>query len=110
MMRICRQARPPPSGTPATPTRSSATTGGSFASLVPGALYVTFNYDDYGPMKMVVRGIILLDYTPGGPDFRPDLFGSGRSEFGLLAQVDIGGHDEVHAETGDDTVYAAGGN
>ena len=24
--------------------------------------------------KIVVRGVTLLDYTPGGPDFRPDLF------------------------------------
>ena len=37
-------------------------------------LYVTFNYDNYGPTKIVVRGVTLLDYTPGGPDFRPDLF------------------------------------
>src|SRR5262249_36630264 len=44
-------------------------------------LYVTFNYDNYdtvtgdGVTKIVVRGVSHLDYTPGGPDFRPDLFG-----------------------------------
>lgn len=44
----------------------------------PGdALYVSYVYDDiYGPSgQIVVRGITLLDYTWGGPDFRPDRFG-----------------------------------
>ena len=87
-------------------------------------LYVTFNYDNYDPnLKIVVRGVRLLDYTPGGPDFRPDLFSltdpaldanpannGFRDEFGIWAAVDIGGHDEVHGETGDDTIYVGGGN
>ena len=30
------------------------------------------DYDNYDPnMKIVVRGVELLDYTAGGPDFRP---------------------------------------
>ena len=41
--------------------------------------YVTFNYDTYDGTgavydpnkKIVVRGVTLLDYTPGGPDFQP---------------------------------------
>ncbi|MDH3308210.1 MAG: hypothetical protein OEO77_11915, partial [Acidimicrobiia bacterium] len=38
--------------------------------------YVSYVYDDaYGPGgEIVVRGVELLDYTPGGPDFRPDRF------------------------------------
>ena len=83
----------------------------------PLAHYVSFNYDNYDPnMKIIVRGVELLDYTPGGPAFRPDLFSltdssdaTFRNEFDIWAQVDIGGHDEVHGETGDDTVYTAGG-
>ncbi|HET9216448.1 MAG TPA: hypothetical protein VFR18_05690, partial [Terriglobia bacterium] len=79
--------------------------------------YLSFNYDNYGTMKIIVRGVTLLDYTPGGPDFQPDLFSltnpganpAFRDEFGIWATVDIGGHDEVHAETGDDTVYGEGG-
>ncbi|HEY3485081.1 MAG TPA: hypothetical protein VGK49_06835, partial [Ilumatobacteraceae bacterium] len=41
----------------------------------PGeAWYVSYKYDDvYGPVgQLLVRGVTLLDYTPGGPDFRPD--------------------------------------
>ena len=78
---------------------------------------MSFNYDDDGPMKIIVRGVTLLDYTPGGPDFRPDLFSlinpgadpAYRDEFDIWAKVDIGGHDEIHGETGDDTAYAGGG-
>ncbi|HEX4998781.1 MAG TPA: Calx-beta domain-containing protein [Terriglobia bacterium] len=79
--------------------------------------YLRFNYDNYdATTKIIVRGVTLLDYTPGGPDFQPDLFsldapsGSATlSEFGIWTQIDIGGHDEIHAETGDDTVYTGGG-
>jgi hypothetical protein len=81
-------------------------------------LYLSFNYDNYDPdMKIIVRGVTMLDYTWGGPDFRPDLFSQEdpmdpafRDEFGIWAQVDIGGHDEIHGGTGDDTVYTAGGH
>ncbi|WP_206521912.1 hypothetical protein [Mesorhizobium sp. M7A.F.Ca.CA.004.04.1.1] len=85
-------------------------------------LYVQFNYDVNDPARaggerLVVRGIHLLDYTPGGPDFRPDLFSKTnpnnpayRNEFGLWAKQDIGGHDEFHGETGDDTAYGGGGH
>ncbi|HET9217470.1 MAG TPA: Calx-beta domain-containing protein, partial [Terriglobia bacterium] len=78
-------------------------------------LYEVFNYDNYGALKLIVRGVTLLDYTPGGPDFRPDLFSllaaapGMRPEFGIWAKNDIGGHDEIHSETGDDTVYGGGG-
>ena len=61
----------------------------------------------YGPLRIVVRGVELLDYTPGGPRFRPDLFGAGRSS---TAARDIGGVDEVHGESGDDTVYGGCGD
>jgi hypothetical protein len=86
-------------------------------------LYVNFNYDNYGNERIIVRGVELLDYTPGGPAFHPDLFSltdptldtnpgndGFRDEFGIWARYDIGGHDEVHGETGDDTVYTAGGH
>ncbi|HMC69643.1 MAG TPA: hypothetical protein VKJ07_10860, partial [Mycobacteriales bacterium] len=92
------------------------------------AMYVTFNWDNYGAMREVVRGVTLLDYTVGGPDFRPDLFfktGTGDCN-GSPTQptctpvwtptcanckyVDIGGSDEVHGESGDDTVYTGAGN
>ncbi|GGO80245.1 hypothetical protein GCM10011348_16530 [Marinobacterium nitratireducens] len=84
--------------------------------------YVTFNYDDYGTEKIVVRGIRLLDYTPGGPDYDPDSFSLEEAEGmrpmfsldcdpdqGIWTRYDIGGNDEVHGETGDDFIYLGGG-
>ena len=42
-------------------------------NVIPGApLYVEFNYDNYGGEKIIVRGVRLIDYTPGGPDFMPE--------------------------------------
>ena len=77
----------------------------------PSARYVTFNYDNYGSLKIVVRGVTLLDYTPGGPAFRPDLFGSGPpSTWTSVCGIDIGGADEIHGETGDDAAYGGCGN
>jgi Ca2+-binding RTX toxin-like protein len=83
--------------------------------------YVTFGYDNYSTTaKIVVRGVTLLDYTPGGPDFRPDLFGltahAGFSDVLTVVPgrniwtVDIGGSDELHGESGDDTAYGAVGH
>ncbi|MEO6494544.1 MAG: hypothetical protein ABIP99_17070 [Ilumatobacteraceae bacterium] len=87
------------------------------------ANYVTFNYDNYGPQRLVVRGVHLLDYTVGGPDFKPENFGlpvgsdcNGSptqptcstildTATGAWKYLQIGGRDEVHGETGDDTVY-----
>ncbi|HSF98236.1 MAG TPA: Calx-beta domain-containing protein [Ornithinibacter sp.] len=77
--------------------------------------YRTFTYDNYGPadVRLLPRAVVLLDYTPGGPDLNPDLFptttqpdsaGSG------TAVEDVWGSDEVHGEGGDDTVYTGGGN
>jgi len=95
-----------------------------------GQNYVTFNYDTYGGEKIVVRGIRLLDYTMGGPDFKPEDFSlvdpsttpdtsddDMRAMFsktcdstdGIWTRYDIGGHDEIHGETGDDFIYLGGG-
>src|SRR5207244_1942866 len=73
--------------------------------------YETFVYDNYGAMKIVVRGVTLLDYTLGGPDTAPALFGPTVTNCrGTSKYTDIGGHDEVHGEAGDDTVYTGCGN
>ncbi|WP_203230655.1 calcium-binding protein [Agromyces humi] len=85
--------------------------------------HVTFNYDIGGTQRLVVRGVHLLDYTVGGPDFVPQNFGlpigadcNGSptqptcstildTTTGSWKLTQIGGRDEVHGETGDDTVY-----
>ena len=102
-----------------------------------GANYVTFNYDTFsgvasgltitaGLQRLVVRGVTLLDYTVGGPDYLPENFGLGvgadcngsptqptcstvlDTTSGNWKTTQIGGRDEVHGETGDDTVYGGG--
>lgn len=45
----------------------------------PVTRYVSFVYDDAYGQQLVVRGVQLLDYTAGGPDFRPDRFGQAAS-------------------------------
>ncbi len=62
--------------------------------------YRTFNYDTYaGGLRIIPRAIRLLDYTPGGPDYRP-----------ADAVRDIGAADEIHGESGDDAIYGMVGD
>ncbi|HEY3485121.1 MAG TPA: hypothetical protein VGK49_07045, partial [Ilumatobacteraceae bacterium] len=97
--------------------------------------YVSFVYDDGYGEQLVVRGVTLLDYTPGGPDYRPDLFGLGASgpcstsapetqdgcsqllpvgpgtnTWVFLGHRETAGNDEVHGELGDDFIYLGGGS
>ena len=102
--------------------------------------YVSYVYDDvYGTNgQIVVRGVTLLDYTPGGADFRPERFPAGTgicSTSGLQTQdgcsavltvnpgrnrwdsgsgstlwVEIAGNDEIHGGLSDDFIYLGGGN
>ncbi len=63
--------------------------------------FLEFQYDQgRGAQRIVVRGVELLDYTAGGPDFRPDLFPDGAAPL-----VDIGAGDTLHGESGDDFLY-----
>jgi Ca2+-binding RTX toxin-like protein len=61
--------------------------------------YLTFNYDNYGTMKIVSRAAELIDYTPGGPDYNA-----------AAAAHDIGAADTIHGESGDDFIYGMKGN
>ena len=86
------------------------------AGVVAPNKYLTFNYDWYGALRLIVRGVTLLDYSPGGPDMATtmglNLFPAfnGTSCHGNDKYHDIGGYDEVHGETGDDTIYTGCGN
>ncbi|MDQ0612685.1 hypothetical protein QF046_000326 [Microbacterium sp. W4I4] len=113
-----------------------ANTGSPNVAPTTGPNYVTFAYDVYGAtaaggQRLVVRGVHLLDYTVGGPDYLPQNFGLGEgadcngsptqptcslvldtatgtwrnTAFPGGAGAQTGGRDEVHGETGDDTVY-----
>jgi Ca2+-binding RTX toxin-like protein len=90
---------------------------GAPASLAYPVLngYLVFNYDANGAAaegystsrRIVVRAVDLLDYTVGGPDFKPAVTTCGNN---VASSSDIGGADEVHGESGDDTVYTGCGN
>jgi Ca2+-binding RTX toxin-like protein len=61
---------------------------------------ISFNYDSYAEKaKIVVRGVQLRDYTPGGTDYGLD-----------VAKADLGGADEIHGEAGDDFIFGMKGN
>ncbi len=66
--------------------------------------FLQFNYDqnspyeNRGPLRIIPRAVDLLDYTPGGPTFNP------------AANNDIGLASEIHAESGDTTIYGGPGS
>ncbi|MCA8884705.1 MAG: hypothetical protein KDA50_13305 [Rhodobacteraceae bacterium] len=67
---------------------------------VGGSSYLSFAYDIYDPaLKIVPRAMDLLDYTAGGAEVNV-----------TSAALDIGAADEIHGESGDDTIYAMLGN
>jgi hypothetical protein len=69
--------------------------------------FLEFGYDAVRGatvQKVIVRAVELLDYTLGGPDFRPDLFDPTHPDF-VPDMADIGGDDEIHGESGDDFIY-----
>jgi len=87
---------------------------GNVYRLVGATGYLTFTYDNFSEaQRLLPRAVTLLDYTPGGPDYRPDLFPGMTQERAAgsgSAAHDVWGVDEVHGESGDDTVYSGGGN
>lgn len=61
----------------------------------------------------LMRVVVLLDYTDGGPDSRPWLFPKltqAQAATAGTAMLDIWGADELHGEAGDDALYGGGGN
>src|SRR5207247_7556263 len=70
--------------------------------------FLAFNYDDAtwdATVKIVARAVQLIDYTPGGLDFKPFIDANHPG-----ATNDIGAADEIHGGKGDDTVYGGKGN
>ncbi|MFZ1284426.1 MAG: calcium-binding protein, partial [Propionicimonas sp.] len=64
-------------------------------------------------LGLLLRVVVLLDYTEGGPDAMPQLFPGITQEAAAGAGtgvVDVWGSDEIHGESGDDAIYAGGGN
>ncbi|HZK06225.1 MAG TPA: hypothetical protein VFC82_10350 [Actinomycetaceae bacterium] len=62
---------------------------------------------------LLLRVVVLLDYTEGGPDAYPQLFPDITQAAAAGAGtgvVDVWGADELHGESGDDAIWAGGGN
>jgi Ca2+-binding RTX toxin-like protein len=60
---------------------------------------LAYNYDNYGTTKIVVRGVNLLDYTLGGPDY----------DAGSQAN-DRGAGDYIRGEAGNDFIHGMAGS
>lgn len=64
-----------------------------FRLVGPGGAFLSFGYDNYSAdsnLRLLPRGIVMLDYTPGAGG--------------------TGAPDEIRGETGDDTIYGMTGN
>ncbi len=73
--------------------------------------YLSFTYDDAYGQQLTPRAVTLLDYTAGGPDRFPTLFGGVTPSMATgTGTYDVWGSDEVHGDSGDDTIYTGGGN
>jgi len=66
--------------------------------------YLTFSYDNYGPLKIVPRAMKQLDYTLGGADFAGGTYVNG------IANNDNGKADLIHGESGDDYIFGMTGS
>ena len=66
--------------------------GDIFRVLGTSGAPLSFNFDTYGPLKIIPRVTQLLDYTAGG------------------AATDIGGSDVLQGEAGDDIAHGMAGN
>jgi len=60
---------------------------------------LTYSYDNYGATKIVVRGVQLLDYTLGGPDYDP-----------ASQALDRGAGDYIRGEAGNDFIHGMAGS
>ena len=62
---------------------------------------------------LLLRVVVQLDYSEGGPDAYPQLF-PGITQAAAAGAgtgvVDVWGADEIHGESGDDAIWAGGGN
>ena len=64
----------------------------------------TFNYDDYGTLKIIPRAMQQLDYTLGGADYAGGNYTDG------AANADNGAADLIHGESGDDIIFGMTGS
>jgi Ca2+-binding RTX toxin-like protein len=68
--------------------------------LVNGSgAFLSYAYDNYGPQKIIVRGVALLDYTLGGPDYDA-----------AAQALDRGAGDHIRGEAGNDFIHGMAGS
>ncbi len=68
-------------------------------------IFLTFNYDNYGTLRIIPRAMQQLDYTLGGADFA----GGSYTAWGA-ANAETGMADFIHGEAGDDIIFGMTGS
>jgi Ca2+-binding RTX toxin-like protein len=72
-------------------------------------VFRTFNYDNYGSLKIIPRAMQQLDYRLGGADYNGGTYVDGAAQLtGLPA--DNGAADLIHGESGDDIIFGMTGS
>ncbi|HCU70037.1 MAG TPA: hypothetical protein DGF30_12660 [Desulfomicrobium sp.] len=72
-------------------------------------LFRTFNYDNYGTLKIIPRAMEQLDYHLGGADYNGGEYVNGAAK--LEGQpADNGAADLIHGESGDDIIFGMTGS
>jgi len=75
----------------------------------PNDLFLTFNYDNYGTLKIIPRGMEQLDYNLGGADYNEGEYVDGAAKL-TGEPADNGAADLIHGESGDDIVFGMTGS
>ncbi|MCL5281932.1 MAG: hypothetical protein M1376_18715 [Planctomycetes bacterium] len=71
--------------------------------------FLTFNYDNYGSLKIIPRAMQQLDYTLGGADYNEGTYVDGAAAL-TGRPADNGAADLIHGESGDDIIFGMTGS
>ncbi|MHC4281808.1 MAG: hypothetical protein ACYSWZ_02365, partial [Planctomycetota bacterium] len=74
--------------------------------------FLTFNYDDYGPLNIIPRAMEQLDYQLGGADYNGGEYINDAADpdgAGVIP-ADNGAADLIHGESGDDIIFGMTGS
>jgi hypothetical protein len=76
----------------------------------PNDLFRTFNYDNYGSLKIIPRAMQQLDYTLGGGDYAGGGYNANGQATPTGKPADNGLADLIHGESGDDIIFGMTGS
>jgi len=76
----------------------------------PADAFLTFDYDNYGTLKIIPRAMQQLDYTLGGGDYAGDGYNADGQATPTGKPADNGAADLIHGESGDDFIFGMTGS